>query len=128
MRLRKVADFFNKTRFLDAYTGEFLAFGQLAPFSDSTRDSLSAERHIGSFSPDFTAPVRGVVEVEGQKFIMGSIRIDVHAGVRMRAQVPMHDAATLVEVLTLDQVCSATPAGATRSGSRTTASASSPQT
>lgn len=105
MRLHAVANKFNKTPCLDAYTGEYLFDGQLGLYDDNKRDSETSERRVLSLSPDVTLPPRRVVEAAGARFILGSGYPDVHNGKLIRQGVVAHEAPFLSQIRTIEEAC-----------------------
>lgn len=104
MDLQDVADFFNRMECLDAYTGGFLFYGQLALYDDNKRDSETAERRVISLNPALSLPPRRVVQAAGTKFILGHRNPDDFGGV-LRAGYVAQEAPYLSQVRTLGQIC-----------------------
>lgn len=105
MKLSRAASFFNRTEFVDAYSGALVALGQLQPYTDNTRDSATAQRRTASLGPGFARPLRGVVSILGDRYVMGNAHTDVHRGEAMRSQVTLHLADLDLELLTFAKAC-----------------------
>lgn len=85
--------FFAKSEVADAYTGDLLFYGQLAPYDQSVRDSVTGWRR--SVSADVVVePSRGVVSVGGssQIFISGRVIPDMFQGDTIRQHLLLHPA------------------------------------
>lgn len=105
MRLHAVANRFNKTPCVDAYTGEYLFDVQVGLYDDNKRDSETAERRTLSVDPAFSMPPRRVVEAAGSRYILGSQYPDVHNGKLIRMGLVGHEATYLSQIRTIEQAC-----------------------
>lgn len=105
MRLHDVANVFNNLVCNDAYTGEFLVMGQLAPYDDNKRDGLMAERRVMSLSPAEVIPYRRVIAAVGTQYIIGHGSSDDFRGTVIRTGYVAHEATCLSQIRTIEQVC-----------------------
>lgn len=109
MKLSKAAAYFNKTRFLDAYTGALAFKGQLTAYDDSRRDSVTTERRVISVAPDVTLPARRTVAMEGETFILGTLIPDTFRGSKIRQAIIAQSAPIPCGIKTAGQLCSGAP-------------------
>lgn len=105
MRLAAVANVFNNTSCVDAYTGKLAFKGQFDLFDDSKRDSETAQRRVMSVAPGTTVPARRVIEAGGMRFIVGNWHSDVYRDRTVRTGFVLHEATELSTIHTLAQVC-----------------------
>ena len=105
MKLGRVAQRFNKTPCMDAYTGELAFMCQLAPYDDSRRDSVTIERRVLSVGPDAEIPWRRTVDTPQGRFIIGADQPDTFNGKLIRRSLIAQTAPFEVRIKTLAQVC-----------------------
>lgn len=105
MRLSAVARYFDRMPCLDAYSSQFLFFGQLSVYDDSKRDSEAGERRVISMAPDAVIPKRRVVLASGHRYILGTAYPDSFNGSVIRNGFVAHEATELVAIRTLGQAC-----------------------
>lgn len=105
MRLHQVANKFNLTECVDAYTGLPAFSAQLLPYDDNKRDSETQERRVLSVAPGTILPTRRVVQALGMRFILGNRNPDHYRGAEIRIGLVSHVATELASIRTLGQVC-----------------------
>ena len=71
MTLAQASSYFDRTPVTDPYTGSLLFHAQIEPFEDSKRDAYSAYRRVLSTSPAVSIPAHRVVDLLGQRWIVG---------------------------------------------------------
>jgi hypothetical protein len=83
MRFSKVAGYFDRTAIKDAYTGVLLFYGQMiAPAERVSGDTF--RKHTLSTASTASAPARRVIDVLGDKWVMGNGNLDGFNGVAVR--------------------------------------------
>lgn len=71
MTLAQASSYFDRTPVTDPYTGSLLFHAQVEPFEDSKRDAYSAYRRVLSTAPSVSIPAHRVVDLLGQRWIVG---------------------------------------------------------
>lgn len=71
MTLAQASSYFDRTPVTDPYTGSLLFHAQVEPFEDSKRDAYSAYRRVLSTAPSVSIPEHRVVDLLGQRWIVG---------------------------------------------------------
>lgn len=104
MKLSKVAQYFNKSQFYDAYTGLGLGFGQLDVFDDSKRDGLTAQRRIFEVAPGTQLPPRLAISFHGASWLVGVTEMDAFKGDLIREKHVLHQSEGLAKVTTLKEL------------------------
>lgn len=99
MKLHRVAKRFNDTPCRDAYTGELLFKGQLGVYTEAVRDGITTQRRVLELAPDTELPPRGVIEFEGENWILGGGNIDTFKGTTIREKFPIHESKGLANVM-----------------------------
>lgn len=109
MRLHDVANAFNNLPMLDGYTSALLGNGQLEPWGENLRDGVMGERRTLSLDPIEMIPFRRVVACVGTRFILGKGSSDDWRGTIIRTGYVAHEATSLSQVRTLEEICLAQP-------------------
>lgn len=113
MDLAAASTFFDEDPVSDGYTGTFLFYGQTASFDDSNSDGATNRRRVLSVGPTVVAPARRVIEMYGDRWIMGVGTPDGWMGEVVRQHFSMKRATDLVAVLTPGQALAAAAGTAT---------------
>lgn len=104
MKLSNVAIFFNKDPVYDGYTSAFLFNAQLPPpITTSSGDGASYHHRSLYVDPTKTLPTRQVLQIYGDRWLVGYATPDGFLGVQMRRHYTMKLATHLVHVLTPGQ-------------------------
>lgn len=110
MKLHQVAQYFNQTKFLDAYTGRELGVGQLDVYDDSKRDGLTAQRRVFEVAPGTALPARSAITFLGLPWLVGVRELDAFQGRVIREKHVVHQAEGLARLRTLRQTLEDLPA------------------
>lgn len=76
MKLLAAAKYFDRDSVYDAYTGLLLFKGQFASYDGSQPDGSFSRRRTVSVAPPVAQPPRSVVQVHGEKWILGEFITD----------------------------------------------------
>jgi hypothetical protein len=76
LTLAEASVYFDRTEVRDPDSGRVLFHGQVDPYDDSKRDSVSAYRRILSVAPGTAMPARRAVRIFGQAFLVGNQEVD----------------------------------------------------
>lgn len=104
MKLHKVAQRFNNTPCNDAYTGEFVFYGQFDVYPEAVRDGISTQRRVLELAPHTQIPPRRTVSYEDTVWIIGERNIDVFRGKVIREKFPVQKSNGLATVKTMKEV------------------------
>jgi hypothetical protein len=109
MRLQAAATRFDRLVCTDAYTGAPAFKAQMTLYDGSKRDAEMTERRHLSAAPGVVVPPRRVIQAEGVRYIIGNSYPDSHNGTPIRQGLVAHEAADLVTVRTLAELCADQP-------------------
>lgn len=104
MKLSNIAQYFNRTKFCDAYSGVELGAGQLDVYDDSRRDGLTELRRVFEVASDTLMPPRLVIRFHGRNWLVGADEIDSFNGYVIRNKYILHEAEGLANLWTLPQI------------------------
>lgn len=107
MDLHDAATFFDEDPINDGYSGAFVGNAQTASFDDSSSDGATSRRRVLSTGPAFTIPTRRVVELYGDRWLIGQGTPDGWAGSTIRRHYTMKRATDLMALLTPAQALAA---------------------
>lgn len=102
MRLKNVAKFFDRTRCKDAHSS-YTFMGQLEPYDYYKLDGASVKRRMLSTAAGVTIPTRRVIDIDGQKYIVGDSSPDHWENEVIRVRYVLQGADWLATVRTLAQ-------------------------
>ncbi len=105
MRLESAAVFFDDTPVYDGYTGRFLWHCQFSSFNDANAVGSTSTRRILSIGPDLALPARRVVQIHGDRWLVGDGNPDSWKGGIIRQSFNMKKATDVAEILTPAQAC-----------------------
>jgi len=107
MKLSRVATTFDDVQCLDGYTGASLFRGQTDLYDDSRRDGYSVVRRILSTAPSVVMPTRRVVDIDGDKWLVGQNAKDFFKGSAIRVKYITHKATGMAESHSMASILSA---------------------
>lgn len=107
MDIHDVASAFDHDQLYDGYTGEELFVCQVASYDDSTSDGATIRRRVMTHAPEFDIPTRRVVQVYGERWLVGAVVVDGFLGDAIRKQYTMKRADAAMSILTPAQACAA---------------------
>lgn len=108
MRLRDVAGFFDKTLAKDAYNPLTRFLCQLEPFDYVKIDGASVKRRVMSTVPGVNIPARGVIDIGGQRYLVGDSSQDHWEGGPVRNRYVLQGADSLATVTTIEETLGGT--------------------
>jgi hypothetical protein len=103
MKLSAAARRFDRTLVSDAYNPLDTFKVQFEPFDYYKIDGASVRRKVMSVDPSITMPARRVIDVAGQKFLVGEPGIDFWEGEPIRGQYVIQGADAEVSIHTIAQ-------------------------
>lgn len=105
MTLTEAAQFFNKQKFIDAYSTAFF-YGQVLPYPDSTRSGQSSKRRILEVAYGTTIPAKSVVkeEVSNQLYLVAEGANDYFRGAVIRVKHSVVPVDHVFQIRTIGQV------------------------
>jgi hypothetical protein len=103
MDLNAAATFFDDDPFLDGYSGAALFSAQAASFDDSSSDGATNRRRVLSTGPDVVMPARRVVQLHGDRWLVGTGTPDGFLGEVIRRHYTMKRVTDLMALLTPGQ-------------------------
>jgi hypothetical protein len=110
MRLKSVATYFDNLVCRDAYSGTEVFSAQLELYDDARRDGYSVERRVLSLTPSAALPSRRVLDIDGEKWLVGQAAKDFFRGQAIRVKYIIHRAdSTLGELYSVAALLGATP-------------------
>lgn len=109
MKLRDAARFFDKSVAKDAYTGMTAFRCQVEPVDLFRVEGTRIKLRNMSASPDITPPLRRVILIGSQRYIMSDSSQDDWEGEALRLRFVLQGADHLVEMRTIAQVLADTP-------------------
>lgn len=107
MDLLDASQFFDNDPLYDGYTGRSLGVGQTASFDDSSSDGATNRRRVLSTGPDFVPPVRSVLRMYGDRWLVGNGTPDGFSGVVVRKHFSMKRVTDALALLTPGQAVAA---------------------
>lgn len=106
MRLSAAARYFDRTVCTDAFTPFTQIYGQVAPYDESTRDGVTVERRVLAVAPGTTIPVRRVLLIVGEYWLVGTVHTDFYLDSALRAKYVLEKAQGAVKLQTPAQLLS----------------------
>lgn len=100
MKLRDVSRFWQKTPVTDGYTGASLFSAHTTPHDDHTSSGATARRRTMTVDIDKTAPARRVVDILGEKWIVGNSNLDAYSGTVVKKNFGLKKATDLAAFVT----------------------------
>jgi hypothetical protein len=97
MEFEDAASYFDQTPVTDGYTGVALFLGRTSPHDDHSSAGATSRRRTLTTAPGNVAPARGVVSVQGDRWLIGSSNLDNYLGDPIRINYDLKkvtDAAT----------------------------------
>lgn len=107
MDLHGAATYFDRDPILDGYSGEALFDAQVASFDDSSSDGATNRRRVLSTGPDAVIPPRRVVQLHGDRWLVGTGTPDGFLGEVIRRHYTMKRVTDLLALLTPGQAVAA---------------------
>lgn len=86
MKLSAAARYFDRQVFADPFDHDIWFKGQLDLFDDAKRDGTTGLRRVVSVAPGTVLPSTGVIETEGQVYLVGERHDDVFNGSAIRSK------------------------------------------
>ena len=105
MDLRAAASYFSQDPVYDAYTGAYLFDCRTAPHDDQTSSGATSRRRTMTTRHDTTPPVRSVVRLYGEEWLVGTNNPDYFRGVAIRRNYDLKKSTGLMARLTPAQAC-----------------------
>lgn len=109
MKLKNVAKFFDRTRARDAYDTTKSFRCQLEPFDYYKLDGAVVKRRVMSTAPDIQIPARRVIDIDGQRYLVGDPAEDHWEGKKIRRRYVLQGADHVAEVRSIPDVLSGAP-------------------
>jgi hypothetical protein len=110
MKLSTAAAAFDDLVCVDGYAGTGSFKAQMDLYDDSKRDGYSVVRRILATTPSVSMPARKVVDVKGDKWIVGQVAKDYFRDTAIRHKHLIHKANGLAESYTIAGILATTPA------------------
>lgn len=107
MDLFDAASYFDRDPINDGYDGSYLFDGQVSSFDDSSSDGATNRRRVLSTGPSVTIPARRVIELYGDRWIVGTGTPDGFEGEVIRQHFNTKRATDLLALLTPGQALAA---------------------
>lgn len=114
MKLASAAKYFDRDSVYDGYTGSFLFKAQLASYDGSQPDGSFQRRRTVSTAPGITFPIRGVVQIHGERWLFGSPTQDGFYDKPIRQTASAKQVTELYDVLTPGQAADNIPVSSQR--------------
>lgn len=108
MKLRNVSLFWQKAPVTDGYTGASLYVAHTTPYDDRTSSGATARRRTMTVDIAKEAPARRVVDIFGEKWIVGNSNVDSYKGSVVKKNFGLKKATDLATLRTPGQACLAT--------------------
>src|SRR5574340_1571657 len=84
MKLKIASRFFDKTLASDAYNAATRFYCQIEPFDYQKIDGAAVKRRVMSTAPEVVLPVRQVISIGGQPYLVGDSSVDHWEGAALR--------------------------------------------
>lgn len=106
MKLSRVAQRYNRSKFYDAYTDAELGTCQLDVYDDSKRDGATVQRRVIELAPDLSAPQRKAIKLHDTYWVVGAYMFDAYNDSIIRKKYVVNVSAGLSEVYTIENLLS----------------------
>lgn len=116
MRLSVAARYFDKTLCQDAFAPDTAFYGQLDLYDDSKREGPTTLRRVLSVAADIVIPVRRVITIGAEQWIVGASESDYWRGSVLRTKYIMHRATGVALLQTVAQALGTAGAVSTYGG------------
>lgn len=109
MKLKNVAKFFDKTKAVDAYNSLYSFKCQVEPLDMYRTEGTRIKIRNMSTAPEVVIPVRRVIKIDGQAYIVSDSSLDHWSGEAIRSRYVLQGADHVVEIRTIAQVLENVP-------------------
>lgn len=104
MKLKSASKFFDRTLASDAYNAATKFRCQVEPFDYQKIEGSAVKRRVMSTAPEVTVPVRQVISIGGQPYLVGDSSVDHWDGAALRKRYVLQGADYLATVQSIVQV------------------------
>lgn len=105
MDIRDAAGYFDQDSVYDGYTGALLFLGHSEPHDDHTSAGATSRRRTLVADPGTAAPARGVVQLYGERWLVGTSNLDAFQGQYLRRNFDLKKSTGLMAHLTPAEAC-----------------------
>lgn len=104
MKLKSVSKFFDKTKAVDAYNSRYSFRCQVEPLDMYRTEGTRIKIRNMSTAPEVVIPVRRVIKIDDQAYIVSDSSLDHWSGEAIRSRYVLQGADHVVEIRTIAQV------------------------
>lgn len=109
MKLKNVSKFFDKTKAVDAYNSRYSFKCQVEPLDMYRTEGTRIKIRNMSTAPEVVIPVRRVIKIDDQAYIVSDSSLDHWSGEAIRSRYVLQGADHVVEIRTIAQVLENVP-------------------
>ena len=109
MKLKNVSKFFDKTKAVDAYNSSYSFKCQVEPLDMYRTEGTRIKIRNMSTAPEVVIPVRRVIKIDDQAYIVSDSSLDHWSGEAIRSRYVLQGADHVVEIRTIAQVLENAP-------------------
>ncbi len=109
MKLKNVSKFFDKTKAVDAYNSSYSFKCQVEPLDMYRTEGTRIKIRNMSTAPEVVIPVRRVIKIDSQAYLVSDSSADHWAGDTIRNRYVLQGADYVVEIRTIAQVLADAP-------------------
>ena len=109
MKLKNVSKFFDKTKAVDAYNQRYSFKCQVEPLDMYRTEGTRIKIRNMSTAPEVVIPVRRVIKIDDQAYIVSDSSLDHWSGEAIRSRYVLQGADHAVEIRTIAQVLENVP-------------------
>ena len=109
MKLKSVSKFFDKTKAVDAYNSRYSFKCQVEPLDMYRTEGTRIKIRNMSTAPEVVIPVRRVIKIDDQAYIVSDSSLDHWSGEAIRSRYVLQGADHVVEIRTISQVLENVP-------------------
>lgn len=109
MKLKNVSKFFDKTKAVDAYNSSYSLKCQVEPLDMYRTEGTRIKIRNMSTAPEVVIPVRRVIKIDSQAYLVSDSSADHWAGDTIRNRYVLQGADYVVEIRTIAQVLADAP-------------------
>lgn len=109
MKLKNVSKFFDKTKAADAYNSRYSFKCQVEPLDMYRTEGTRIKIRNMSTAPEVVIPVRRVIKIDDQAYIVSDSSLDHWSGEAIRSRYVLQGADHVVEIRTIAQVLENVP-------------------
>ena len=109
MKLKSVSKFFDKTKAVDAYNALYSFKCQVEPLDMYRTEGTRIKIRNMSTAPEVVIPVRRVIKIDDQAYIVSDSSLDHWSGEAIRSRYVLQGADHVVEIRTIAQVLENVP-------------------